>query len=134
LFDIHNGVIEFRSGGSGSNVVKTYVIPNYMIGSNSSVDVSYNVFTVAYNTVERKTVSNFSMYTKDKLKSYLGIDIDYVISENLGKMTITADQACVVASVISSHVNIIRAACTSEDALYSVLFDMMSALFKEGDA
>jgi len=132
LKSIHNDVLEFIVNTDSDNItdVKMYIIPNPEFKYDEDDNVYYSIFTVAYNKIEKKTISNFFIESEKNIKENFNIDIQEILLDALlnEDIVIYEDQRIVISELLASNINLIKHAYTDKNMLQEIIYNILSSI------
>lgn len=130
---IQTGTLEFvvNADTPNQNDVKMYIIPNQSFNKNENDDY-YSIITIAYNQKQQKTVSNYAVDNSTNILNNYGIDVNLIYSELNDNAQLedclTISQTELVCDTLASNINIIMAACTNQQTLNDVIYEILTPL------
>jgi len=129
LKSIHNDVLEFIVNSDSDDItdVKMYIIPNPEFKYDDDDNIYYSVFTVAYNKIEKKTLSNFFIESEKNIKDNFNIDIQEILMDTLlnEAVVIDEDQRITISELIGANYRILKHACGDANMLQEIIYQLL---------
>lgn len=136
LKSIYSDVLEFvvNSDEPNKSAIKMYIIPNPDFNYEGDDNTYFSVVTISYNSNKKSTQCSYSIDNVDNINKNYNIDVLAIIEENyIEQSMLTIDQNEMICDIISTNINIIKAACTNEETLRSVVNQLLLYVTQEFD-